>query len=141
MPKFFTHQGLGALCFVLLVFSLSTEALAQHAANQVLTQRDLSSFRSIAEDTLAIVDMGNLKRAKSRIKGLEAAWDRADPKLRPGSPEKWRKIDKARRAYRWCRRPCSTPKDRPKAGRWKGPASGAFSAKDAMNNHHRNDEC
>ena len=95
MPKFFTHQGPGALCFVLLVFSLSTEALAQHAANQVLTQRDLSSFRSIAEDTLAIVDMGNLKRAKSRIKGLETPWDRAEPKLRPRSPEQWRKIDKA----------------------------------------------
>ena len=95
MPKFFTHQGPGALCFVLLVFSLSTEALAQHAANQVLTQRDLSSFRSIAEDTLAIVNMDNLKRAKSRIKDLETAWDRAEPKLRPRSPEQWRKIDKA----------------------------------------------
>ena len=95
MPKFFTHQGLGALCFVLLVFSLSTEALAQHAANQVLTQRDLSSFRSIAKDALAIVNMGNLKRAKSPIKDLETAWDRAEPKLRPRSPEQWRKIDKA----------------------------------------------
>ena len=50
MLKFFTHQGLGALCFVLLVFSLSSEALAQHGANQVLTQRDLSSFRRIAEE-------------------------------------------------------------------------------------------
>ena len=73
MLKFFTHQGLGAPCFVLLVFSLSSEALAQHAANQVLTQRDLSSFRSIAEDTLAIVNMGNLKRARSRSKYLETA--------------------------------------------------------------------
>src|SRR4030081_1536082 len=95
MPKLFNHQGLGALYFVLLVFSLSSEALAQHAANQVLTQRDLSSFRSIAEDTLAIVNMGNLKRAKSRIKDLETDWDRAEPKLRPRSPEQWRKIDKA----------------------------------------------
>ena len=95
MLKFFTHQRLGAPCFVLLVFSLISEALAQHAANQVLTQRDLSSFRSIAEDTLAIVNMGNLKRAKSRIKDLETDWDRAEPKLRPRSPEQWRKIDKA----------------------------------------------
>src|SRR3982074_1441171 len=95
MPKFFTHRGLGALCFVLLVSSLSTEALAQHAANQVLTQSALSSFRSIAEDTLAIVNMGNLKRAKSRIKDLETAWDRAEPKLRPRAPEQWRKSDKA----------------------------------------------
>jgi uncharacterized membrane protein YkoI len=61
----------------------------------VLTQRDLSSFRSIAEDTLATVNMDNLKRAKSRIKDLETAWDRAEPKLRPRSPEQWRKIDKA----------------------------------------------
>jgi uncharacterized membrane protein YkoI len=95
MPKLSTYQGLGALCFVLLVFSLSSEALAQSAANQVLTQRDLSSFRSIAEDTLTIVSMGNLKRATSRIKDLETDWDRAEPKLRPRSPEQWRKIDKA----------------------------------------------
>jgi uncharacterized membrane protein YkoI len=95
MPKLFTYQGLGALCFVLLVFSLSSDAVAQSAANQVLTQRDLSPFRSIAEDTLTVVSMGNLKRAKSRIKDLETDWDRAEPKLRPRSPEQWRKIDKA----------------------------------------------
>ena len=91
----FSSQALRVFWFLLLAFSLSSEAFAQQAASQRLTQRDLSSFRSIAEDTLAIVNTGNLKRGKSRIKDLETDWDRAEPKLRPRSPEQWRKIDKA----------------------------------------------
>jgi uncharacterized membrane protein YkoI len=92
---FLPRQVLGALCFLLLAFLQSSEALALHAANQSLTHLDLSSFRSIAKDTLGIVSTGNLKRAKSRIKDLETDWDRAEARLRPRSPEQWRKIDKA----------------------------------------------
>jgi uncharacterized membrane protein YkoI len=95
VQTFRPHQALGALCFLLLAFCQSSEAWTQHTANQSLTQRDLSSFRSIAQDTLAIVNTGNLKRAKSRIKDLETDWDRAEAKFRPQNPEQWRTIDKA----------------------------------------------
>ena len=95
MRKSFAYRVLGAVSVVLLAFALSGEASAQQAANQSLTPRDLSSFRAIAEDTLAVVNTGNLKRAKARINDLETGWDRAEVKLRPRSPEQWRTIDKA----------------------------------------------
>jgi hypothetical protein len=95
MQKILHRRALGMFCFLVLAVSLSSAAKAQQVANQSLTRRDLSSFRSIAQDTLAIVTTGNLKRAKSRIRDLETDWDRAEPKLRPRNPEQWRNIDKS----------------------------------------------
>ena len=95
MQSLFSRQLFHALCFTIFAFALSSEAMAQYVANIPLTQHELSAFRVSAQDTLAIVDTGNLGSAKLRIKDLETDWDRAEATLRPRSPEQWRDIDKA----------------------------------------------
>jgi uncharacterized membrane protein YkoI len=93
MQTFSPCRALGALCLLLLM--LGGRAQAQDAANQSQPLGNLSSFRTIAVDTLAIVNSGNLARAKTRIKDIERRWDGAEPQLRPRDPERWRIIDKA----------------------------------------------
>src|SRR4030088_3305496 len=95
MQRFSPVRALGALCLLLLALNLSGRGLAQDAANQSPPLGDLSSFRTIAGDTLAIVSTGNITRARALIKDLETNWDRAEAKLRPRNPEQWRIIDKA----------------------------------------------
>ena len=95
MQTFSPCRVLGALCLLLLMLNPEGRAQAQDAKSQSQPLGNLSPFRTIAADTLAIVNTGNLVRAKTRIKDLEGHWDEAEPKLRPRDPERWRIIDKA----------------------------------------------
>jgi uncharacterized membrane protein YkoI len=90
-----TSGAFVAVCLMALPFVPASPALAQNTASQSQRMGDLSSFRSIAVDTLAIVNSSNLPHAKTRISDLETSWDKAEGKLRPRDPEQWRIIDKA----------------------------------------------
>ncbi len=56
---------------------------------------DLSPFSRIASDSLVLVQRGDLQGAKARIKDLETAWDKAEEKMRPMSPDDWTAVDKS----------------------------------------------
>ena len=56
---------------------------------------DLTAYEKIGSDTLKLVEKGDFKAAKNRIKDLETAWDEAEEKMRPMSPEDWTAVDKS----------------------------------------------
>ncbi len=56
---------------------------------------DLSSYKAIAVDTLELINKGDITGAQKRGTDLETAWDKAEDRMKPSDPAKWRVIDKA----------------------------------------------
>ena len=78
---------------VLVKAGVKTDAAEAPASTQSLG--DLSSFKTIADDTLKLVTAGKLPEAKNRIKDLETAWDVAHKSLQALNKDQWTIIDQA----------------------------------------------
>lgn len=75
--------------------TVMTHDVQPASAASVSKLGDLTPFRSIAVDTIALVDKAELPAAKTRIKALETSWDEAEPSLKPRAAADWHVLDKA----------------------------------------------
>ena len=62
-------------------------------ASQASPLGDVSSFKTIEEDTLRLVNAGDLAGAKARVDDLERTWDEAQARLKPMNGAKWTEVD------------------------------------------------
>ncbi|AYG69723.1 MULTISPECIES: hypothetical protein [unclassified Rhizobium] len=86
----------------LIIASLAlTPAVASpHPATEAVTAvspalGDLAQFEAIANDTLKLVESGDMAAAERRITDFKAAWDAAQSQLYPLNNEEWSAIDTA----------------------------------------------
>lgn len=77
--------------------SLGNTEILQNETNtsssEVATLGDLSIFRTIAQNTLDLLDAGKQSEATKRVSDLEYEWDNAEARLKPINKAQWREID------------------------------------------------
>lgn len=56
---------------------------------------EFSSFKTITQDCLNLVNKGDLAGAKNRVADLEYEWDNAQARLKPMNPTRWTETDAA----------------------------------------------
>ena len=89
--------GASALASALLICALQPATARPAFAGMQLASSalgDLTPYRTIASDTLAIVDQGDIPAARARVKDLEAAWDKAEAALKPKDKATWTTLDR-----------------------------------------------
>lgn len=73
----------------------SADGTPAQISQTTATLGDLSDFKTITQDTLNLVNSGNLPGATARIADLEHDWDAAEGKLKSKDNAKWTEIDNA----------------------------------------------
>lgn len=63
------------------------------STQQISPLGDVSSFRTITQDTLDLLNAGNQSGATARIGDLEYAWDNAEARLKPKNTAAWNVVD------------------------------------------------
>jgi hypothetical protein len=86
---------IGASALALLPCLGDAPAVAAQAAAPASGLGDLTSDKTIASDTLALVEKGDMAGARTRATDLETAWDKAEDTMKPTDPARWRVVDKA----------------------------------------------
>lgn len=76
--------------------AVATQAAPAAAAPAVSSASlgDLKPMRGVADDTLKLAQKGDLAGAKTRIKDLETAWDKARADMRSKNQSAWESLDK-----------------------------------------------
>ncbi|OCI98402.1 hypothetical protein A6U86_33790 [Rhizobium sp. AC27/96] len=82
-----------SLAFAPTLASLVSATPVVAATSQALG--DLSRFKTIANDTLTLVESGDMVAAQKRITDFETEWDAAQSRLYPLNHEEWGAIDTA----------------------------------------------
>lgn len=103
-PKTYSPSTQIAICLFIVLLSIAgvlqwSNKIKSPNTSQVVISTDfaenLSTFQKIAEETLKLIQLGDISKGKERIKDLESAWDLAEYELKPLDKEKWAILDKA----------------------------------------------